>query len=74
MLYCTETGTGTSNCHVAFAQKGGLLYAKFALADKTGVLKGAVTGGTGSFTHANGTLSGQAASQTDVKITLHYKK
>jgi hypothetical protein len=74
VLYCTDTGTGTSHCHVAFAQKGGLLYAKFALPDTTGVLTGKVTGGTGRFAHAKGTLAGQAVSQTDVKITLHYKK
>ena len=74
LLYCTETAASTSDCHVVFAQNGGLLYATFSLADKTGVLKGAVTGGTGSFTHATGTLNGQVASQTDVQITLQYKQ
>ena len=73
VLYCTGAGTKTTHCHVGFAQKGGLLYAKFALSD-TGALKGAVTGGTGSFAKAKGTLTGQAESQTDVKITLHYKR
>jgi hypothetical protein len=72
VLFCTDTGKGTSHCHVAIAQKGGLLYAKFALADTTGALKGAVTGGTGTFAHANGTLAGRAVSHHDVKITLHY--
>lgn len=74
VLYCTDTGTGTAHCHVAFAQKGGLLYAKFALTDTTGVLKGTVTGGTGRFADARGTLAGQASSQKAVAITLHYKK
>ena len=74
VLYCTDTGTGASHCSVAFAQKGGLLYAQFALSDATGALKGTVTGGTGSFAHAKGTLTGQAISQKDVKITLHYTK
>jgi hypothetical protein len=74
VLYCTGAGTGASHCRVAFAQKGGLLYAKFALSDTTGALKGTVTGGTGRFAHAKGTLAGQAVSQEDVKITLHYKK
>jgi hypothetical protein len=74
VLYCTGAGTGASHCRVAFAQKGGLLYAQFALSDKTGDLKGTVTGGTGSFAHAHGTLTGQAVSQKDVRITLHYKK
>jgi hypothetical protein len=73
VLSCTDTGD-TSHCHVAFAQKGGFLYAEFALADATGVLKGKVTGGTGSYKHAKGALAGQAVSQTDVKITLHYKR
>jgi hypothetical protein len=74
VLDCTDTGTGTSHCHLAFAQHGALLYAKFALDDTTGALKGAVTGGTGTFAHASGTLAGQAVAQNDVKITLHYKK
>jgi hypothetical protein len=74
VLSCTDTGTGTSHCHVAFAQKGGFLYAKFALTDKTGALKGTITGGTGSFAHARGTLAGQAVSKKDVTITLHYTK
>jgi hypothetical protein len=73
VLSCTDTA-GTSRCHVAFAQNGGFLYAKFSLADTTGVLKGTVTGGTGAFAHAKGTLAGQAMSQKDVTITLHYKK
>ena len=74
VLSCTDAGQGSSHCYVAFAQKGGLLYVKFALSDKTGALKGTVTGGTGSFAHANGTLAGQAVSHSDVKITLHYQK
>ena len=74
VLYCTDAGRGTSHCHVAFTQKGGLLYAKFALADTTGVLKGTVTGGTGRFAHAKGTLAGQAVSKKDVTIALRYKK
>ena len=74
VLICTHTGTGASHCHVAFAQNGGLLYARFSLADKTGALKGVVTGGTGSFANANGTLTGQAVSRKAVKITLRYTK
>ena len=67
VLICTHTGTGASHCHVAFAQNGGLLYARFSLADKTGALKGVVTGGTGSFANANGTLTGQAVSRKAVE-------
>ena len=74
VLYCTDTGNGASHCHVAFAQKGGLLYARFALSDKSGTLTGAVTGGTGSFAHAKGTIAGRSVSRTDVKVKLHYKK
>jgi hypothetical protein len=74
VLYCTGLAAATSHCYVAFAEKGGLLYAEFALSGKTGALKGSVTGGTGSFTKAKGTLTGQTMSKTDVKITLTYKK
>ena len=74
VLSCTDAGTGASHCRVAFAEKGGLLYARFALTDNTGTLKGAVTGGTGSLTHAKGTFTGQPVSQKDVTITLHYTK
>jgi hypothetical protein len=77
VLSCTNSGSetsGSSHCRVAFAQKGGILYAKFTLEDTTGGLKGTVTGGTGSFAHAKGTLAGQAMSRKDVTITLRYKK
>ena len=73
VLYCTDAGTGASHCSVAFAQQGGLLYAQFALSDQ-GALQGTVTGGIGRFAHADGTLTGQAVSQKDVKIILRYKK
>jgi hypothetical protein len=73
VLYCTGVGAGTSHCHVSFAQKGGVLYAQFSMSGN-GTLKGTVTGGTGSFAHAKGTLAGRAVSQKDVTITLHYKK
>lgn len=73
VLYCTGVGAGTSHCHVSFAQKGGVLYAQFAMSG-TGALKGTVTGGTGSLAKAKGTLAGQAVSQKDVRITLHYNK
>jgi hypothetical protein len=74
VLYCTDAGASTTHCHLAFAQKGGILYAQFALSDTTGGLKGTISGGTGTFEKAKGTVTGQAASHTDVKITLHYKK
>ena len=73
VLYCTGAAAGASHCRVAFAQKGGLLYAKFTIS-QSGALNGTITGGTGTFAHANGTLTGQAVSQKDVKITLHYTK
>jgi hypothetical protein len=73
VLSCT-TSAPRDTCHVAFGQKGGLLYARFVLNHSTGALKGAVTGGTGSFRHATGTLKGTAKSQTDVHVTLHYTR
>jgi hypothetical protein len=74
VLYCTDTGTGASHCRVAFAQNGGLLYAQFGLSNTTGALKGTVTGGTGNFARAKGTLTGQATSAKNVQVTLTYRK
>ncbi len=73
VLSCTVVAGGSA-CDVAFAQPGGLLYARFALRDADGTLSGSVTGGTGRFCHAHGRLTGTALSPTDVHITLHYTR
>ena len=71
VLVCTATQTHSS-CRVAVAQAGGLLYAQFILRDADGRLRGVVTGGTGRYRDAHGTLTGAALSKTAVQITLRY--
>lgn len=72
VLYCQATATH-SNCQIAFAQRGGLIYARFLLRDSDHSLRGAITGGSGRYRHAHGTIAGQVLSQTDVRVTLRYQ-
>ncbi len=72
VLYCQATRTH-SNCQIAFAQNGGLIYAQFLMRDSDHTLHGAITGGSGRYRHAHGTIAGQVLSQTNVRVTLRYQ-
>lgn len=71
VLTCVATRTH-STCDVVFAQIGGLLYAHFVLLDSDRSILGAVSGGTGRYVHARGTIKGGAVSRSVVRVTLHY--
>jgi hypothetical protein len=73
VLFCLATKTHAT-CHVTFAGKGGLIYGRLVINDSNGSVRGKVTGGTNSFRHAKGTISGQATSRAKVSVTLKYKK
>lgn len=60
-----------ATCTVAAAYKGGFLYGKFTQ-DAKGNLTGKVTGGTGKYQGATGTLSGSAAGKNREKVTVTY--
>jgi len=50
--------TTAATCNVAFADASGILDGHFTVNLKTGVLTGTVTGGTGAYAHASGTVNG----------------
>jgi hypothetical protein len=57
VLSCGANPT-TEGCDVSGAYASGILYAHFTIAS-TGALSGTVTGGTGAFANATGTVSGK---------------
>lgn len=71
VLFCQAT-PDHSTCQIAFAQSGGLLYAHFLIRDADHGVRGTVTGGTGRYRGAHGTITGQVLSQSDVRVTLRY--
>jgi hypothetical protein len=72
VLYCRSTRTH-SNCQIALAQQGGLIYAHFLLRDSDHSIRGTITGGTGHYRGARGTITGQVQSQSDVRVVLRYQ-
>ncbi|MBO1754391.1 hypothetical protein [Allobranchiibius sp. CTAmp26] len=72
VLFCSATRTH-STCHIAFAQGGGLIYARFLLRDSDHTARGRVTGGTGQYSHAHGTITARLLSPTDVVVDLRYR-
>ena len=63
--------TGQSTADVAVALPGGLLYASLQFSDSGG-LTGTVTGGTGPYAHARGTVSGMNTGKTTTDVTVTY--
>ena len=66
-----KTGTGTGN--VALVVRGGVLYGTLKLTQSS--ISGRVTGGTGAFAHAKGTITAhnlnKAGTRTAVTIRYH---
>jgi hypothetical protein len=71
---CTlEVPTRSLSCHLAEAQMAGMLYADFSISTKSGVVNGTVTGGTGAYNGASGTVSGHPGTHPNyVDITIVY--
>jgi hypothetical protein len=57
---------------VAFDTKGGFLYGTVTTTDKGMTFKGKVTGGTGPFKGATGTITAKAISSTKTAVTIVY--
>ena len=72
VLYCRATRTH-STCQIAFAQSGGLIYARFLLRDSDHTARGRVTGGTGRYARINGTITAKLLSPSDVLVDLRYQ-
>jgi hypothetical protein len=73
-LYATQTGKTTGTATVAYAENGGLLYGALTLTHDGARAHGTVTGGTGTFKGATGTITAKPAnsSGTHSAVTITY--
>ena len=71
---CTfDFSAGTAHCWVTFARPRGELRSKVTVNAETGQSTGRITGGTGAYRGATGTVTGQQGSDQDtVRITLRW--
>lgn len=73
MLYFAATSPSSVAVNFTVDTKGGFLYATFTFHPRTGVVtNGKVTGGTGAFTRATGTIKVKTISSTRHAITITY--
>jgi hypothetical protein len=73
MLYFAATSPSSLAVNYTLDTKGGFLYGTFNINLKTGALtNGKVTGGTGAFTGATGTITAKMISNTKHAVTITY--
>jgi hypothetical protein len=73
MLYITATSPTSGTANVTVDTNGGFLYGTFNVNPKTGVISnGKVTGGTGAFIGATGTIKATTISSTKHAVTITY--
>jgi hypothetical protein len=73
MLYFAATSPSSVAVNYTLDTKGGFLYSTFTFNPKTGVVtNGKVTGGTGAFAGATGTIKVKTISRTKHAITITY--
>ena len=73
MLYITATSPTSGTANVTVDTNGGFLYGMFNVNPKTGVVSnGKVTGGTGAFIGATGTIKAMTISSTKHAVTITY--
>jgi hypothetical protein len=73
MLYFAVTSATTANVNVTVATNGGFLYGTGTINFKTNAFSnGKVTGGTGSFAGATGTIKAKDLSSTKTAVTITY--
>jgi len=73
MLYVAVTSASSATANVTVDTSGGFLYGTFNLNLKTGaVTNGKVTGGTGAFAGATGTIKVKTISSTKHAVTITY--
>jgi hypothetical protein len=70
--YVTFAGTNTVTINAAFDFKGGFLYGELASANGGLTFSGKVTGGTGAFQGATGTIRAKTISSTKTAVTIIY--
>jgi len=73
VLYITATSPTAGTANVTVDTKGGFLYGTFNINFKTGAItNGKVTGGTGAFKGATGTITVKTISNTKHAVTITY--
>ena len=73
MLYFAATSPSSLAVNLTVDTKGGFLYGTFTFNPKTGVVtNGKVTGGTGAFVKATGTIKVKTISRTKHSVTITY--
>ena len=73
MIRATAVSTSTANVNVTGNFSGGFLYGTGTINLKTGAFSnGKVTGGTGVFTKATGTIKTKTISKTKTAVTITY--
>ena len=73
MIYFTAVSATTANVNVTVDTTGGFLYGTGTLNFKTGAFSnGKVTGGTGSFAGATGTIKAKDISSIKTAVTITY--
>jgi hypothetical protein len=72
VLYFAAVSATTANINVAFDTTGGLLYGTANVTKSGAVSNGKVTGGTGAFAGATGTIKAKSAGKNHEAITITY--
>jgi hypothetical protein len=72
VAYGAITGKDKGTLNLAFDISGGLLYGTVTTTNAGKTLAGKVTGGTGAFKGATGTITAKATSSTKVAVTIIY--
>jgi hypothetical protein len=67
-----DAATGTGAANVTVDTNGGFLYGTFDISKSGAVTNGKVTGGTGAFTGATGTIKVKTISSTKHAVTITY--
>lgn len=70
VVYFTITGKNSATVNVAFDMKGGLLYGTLTTTTMGTTFKGKVTGGTGTFKGATGTITARTLRGQKTAITI----
>jgi len=72
VLYFAASSATTGNINVTFDTTGGLLYGTANVTKSGAVSNGKVTGGTGAFAGATGTIKAKSAGENHEAITITY--
>jgi hypothetical protein len=74
MIYGVQVSATSSDANVAIDTKGGMLYGTFTINLNTGAITdGKITGGTGAFKKATGTLTATAINNNETAVKITYK-